>query len=68
MSGQVFNIFQPVKVQGNMRCKFIRHQCSNDNEVQYHSHQNDRIQRHTMSDNHGKIYYWTNEDQMVEEN
>ena len=67
MSGQVFNIFQPIKVQRNIKCKFITHHCSNDNEVQYNGHQNDRMQRHTTSDNHGQLrrYYWTNEVQMV---
>ena len=67
MSGQVFNIFQPIKVQRNMKCKLTTHNCSNHNEVQYHSHQNDRIQRHTKSNNHGRLWrsYWTNEVQMV---
>jgi hypothetical protein len=55
MSGQVFNIFQGNEVQRNMKCKFITYNCSNDNEVQYHSQQNDRIQRHTLSDNHGQF-------------
>ena len=55
MSGQVFNILQPIKVQRNMKLKFITHNCSNDNKVQYHSHQNDRIQRHTMLDNRGQL-------------
>jgi hypothetical protein len=61
MSCQIFNIFQPIKFQRNMKWKFITHNYSNDNEVQYHSHQNDRIQRHTMSDNQGQLWrsHWT---------
>jgi len=57
ISGQVFNIqvFQPIKVQRNIKCKFITYNCSNNNEVQYHSHQNDRTQRHTTLDNHGEL-------------
>jgi hypothetical protein len=55
MSGQVFNIFQGNEVQRNMKCTIITDNWSNDNEVQYHSQQNDRIQRHTLSDNHGQF-------------
>jgi hypothetical protein len=54
ISGQIFNIFQPIKVRRNMKCNFITYNCCNDNEVQYHSNQNNGIQRHT-SDNHGQL-------------